>query len=74
MFGVKRCQMAEQYGTDQRLAPQGELLRRALRWLDDRRREGIELPPARLVEEAAVRFNLTPWEEEFLLQNWGRER
>jgi hypothetical protein len=65
--------MAEQFRTDQRVAPQGELLRRAMRWLDDRRREGNELPRTRLVEEAAVRFNLTPWEEEFLLQNWARE-
>ena len=65
--------MTEQFGTDTRLVPQGELRRRAMRWLDDRRRQGIELPRARLVEEAAVRFNLTPWEEEFLLQSWARE-
>lgn len=65
--------MAEHFGTETRLTPQGELLRRAMRWLDDRRRDGVELPRARLVEEAAVRFNLTPWEEEFLLQTWARE-
>lgn len=65
--------MAQQYGTDNRLVPQGELLRRAMRWLDDRRREGVELPRARLVEEAAIRFNLTPFEEEFLLQTWAKE-
>jgi hypothetical protein len=65
--------MAEQFGAETRVAPQGELLRRAMRWLDDRRREGIELPRARLVEEAAVRFNLTPWEEEYLLQAWARD-
>jgi len=67
------CQMAQQFGTENRLVPQGELLRRAIRWLDDRRREGIELPRARLVEEASLRFNLTPYEEEFLLQTWARE-
>ena len=65
--------MSQQYGTDNRLVPQGELLRRAMRWLDDRRREGVELPRARLVEEAAIRFNLTPFEEEFLLQTWAKE-
>ncbi len=65
--------MAQQFGTENRLIPQGELLRRAIRWLDDRRREGIELPRARLVEEAALRFNLTPFEEEFLLQTWAKE-
>lgn len=65
--------MAETFGVDTRVVPEGELLRRAMRWLEDRRREGIELPRRRLVEEAAVRFNLTPWEEEFLLQSWARE-
>ena len=65
--------MTEHFSTVARLQPQGELLRRAMRWLDDRRREGIEMPRARLVEEAAMRFNLTPWEEEFLLQTWARE-
>lgn len=65
--------MAESFGTEIRGMPQGELLRRAMRWLDERRRVGIELPRARLVEEAAVRFNLTPWEEEYLLQTWARE-
>lgn len=65
--------MAESFGTESRGMPQGELLRRAMRWLDDRRRAGIELPRARLVEEAAVRFNLTPWEEEYLLQTWARD-
>lgn len=65
--------MAQPYGTENRLIPQGELLRRAMRWLDDRRREGVEVPRTRLVEEAAVRFNLTPFEEEFLLETWARE-
>jgi hypothetical protein len=65
--------MTESFGTENRLVPQGELLRRAMRWLDERRREGIELPRARLVEEASLRFNLTPFEEEFLLQTWARE-
>lgn len=65
--------MAEQFGAETRVVPQGELLRRAMRWLDDRRREGIELPRTRLVEEAAVRFNLTPWEEEYLLQTWAKD-
>lgn len=65
--------MTGQSEIDPRLVPQGELLRRALRWLDDRQREGVEQPRARLVEEASVRFNLTPLEEEFLLQTWARQ-
>ena len=65
--------MAAHFEIDARLQPQGELLRRALKWLDEQRRAGIERPRPRLVEEAAMRFNLTPWEEEFLLQTWARE-
>jgi hypothetical protein len=45
-----------------KLIPDGEGFRRALRWLSDERRHD---PDA--VEEAAVRFNLSPVEEEFLL-------
>jgi hypothetical protein len=54
------------------LVPEGESLRRALRWLDDRVKEDPRLDRARLVGEASVRFDLTPVEEEFLLANWVR--
>jgi hypothetical protein len=52
--------------------PQGEGLRRALRWLDDRVREEPRADRSKLVSEASVRFDLTPMEEDFLLQNWLR--
>lgn len=58
--------MAEAKG----ILPHGEGIRRALRWLDDRVREAPGVPRAKLVEEAAVRFDLTPLEAEFLLANW----
>ena len=48
-----------------RLLPQGESLRRALRWLSDERRHD-----AAAIEEAARRFDLTPVEEEFLLRHF----
>jgi hypothetical protein len=44
------------------LPPHGESLRRAMRWLSDERRHD-----AAAIEEAARRFDLTPFEEEFLL-------
>ena len=50
--------------------PHGEGIRRALRWLDERAKESPAAPRARLVDEAAVRFDLTPLEAEFLLGNW----
>lgn len=52
--------------------PQGEGLRRALRWLDDRVRDEPKADRGKLVGEASVRFDLSPVEEEFLLQNWLR--
>ncbi len=58
--------MAEAKG----ILPHGEGIRRALRWLDERVKEAPAAPRAKLVEEAAVRFDLTPLEAEFLLANW----
>lgn len=56
------------------LMPEGESLRRALRWLDERVKEEPGLQRAKLVGEAAARFDLSPVEEEFLLVNWARPR
>lgn len=52
--------------------PQGESLRRALRWLDDRAKDEPKLDRVRAVSEAAQRFDLSPMEEDFLLVNWAR--
>jgi hypothetical protein len=59
-------------GSSGDVLPHGEGLRRALRWLDDRVRDEPGANRARLVSEAAVRFDLTPFEEDFLLSNWVR--
>ena len=50
------------------LIPHGESLRRAVRWLGEQPK-----PDAAAIEEAARRFDLTPLEEQFLLENF-RER
>lgn len=52
------------------MAIEGEALRRAVRWISDRRRDEPTLPLWRAIDEASVRFDLTPVEEQFLLQNW----
>jgi hypothetical protein len=54
------------------LPPEGEALRRALRWLDDRAHDDPGLDRTLAVGEAAARFDLTPLEEEFLLRSWVR--
>ena len=56
------------------LAPHGESLRKAMRWLDERAREAPGLDKLKLVTEAAARFDLSPLEEEFLIGNWVRPR
>jgi len=52
------------------LMPEGEGLRRALRWLSDRSQEEPKIPRAKLISEASERFDLSPVEEEFLLRDW----
>ncbi len=54
------------------ILPHGESLRRALRWLDEAVKERPAAPRGKLVDEAAVRFDLSPLEVEFLLSNWGK--
>ncbi|MGB8931952.1 MAG: hypothetical protein WCC48_11955 [Anaeromyxobacteraceae bacterium] len=49
---------------------QGESLRRALRWLSERRQEEPTAPRLKLIEEAALRFDLTPAEADFLVMEW----
>jgi hypothetical protein len=48
----------------------GESLRRALRWLSERRGEEPTAPRMKLIEEAALRFDLTPAEADFLVMEW----
>jgi hypothetical protein len=51
------------------LLPHGESLKRAVRWLSDEGRHD-----AAAIEEAARRFDLSPVEEDFLLQHFRTSR
>ena len=46
--------------------PEGEALRQALRWISDRRRDDPKARLAAVIDEAALRFDLTPLEADFL--------
>jgi hypothetical protein len=59
--------MAERRGG---ILPEGDGIRRALKWLAERRLEDAKAPRAGLIDEAALRFDLTPVEVEFLLSSW----
>jgi len=52
------------------IQPHGESLRRALRWLSERRQEEPAMARIKLIEEAALRFDLTPAEADFLMMEW----
>lgn len=54
------------------IEPEGEKLRKAVRWISsellDDSRKSIDL----LIEQAALRFNLSPKEEEYLKSFYGK--
>jgi hypothetical protein len=51
--------------SDHLLLPHGEDLRRAVRWLSEHHLHDIAA-----IEEASLRFDLSPLDEEFLIQHW----
>jgi hypothetical protein len=59
--------MAEQRGG---IVPGNDAIRSALRWLSEQRLANPGAPRGKLIEEAALRFDLSPLETEFLLGSW----
>jgi len=51
------------------LFPHGESLRNAVRWLSDQLNDGNRISLS-LIEQAALRFDLSPLEEDFLRTHW----
>jgi len=52
------------------MAPEGDGIRKAMRWLSDRRLDDPKAPRGKLIEEAGVKFDLSPVEVQFLYDNW----
>ncbi|MDJ0856748.1 MAG: hypothetical protein QNI88_16185 [Desulfobacterales bacterium] len=50
------------------IQPKGDPIRNAVRWISDERQHGEVTNLNRLVEQAAVRFNLNPKDVEYLLR------
>ncbi len=59
--------MAERRGG---ILPEGDALRSALRWLAEQRLAEPGAPRMKLIDEAALRFDLAPNDVEFLATNW----
>ena len=48
------------------IQPEGEELRKAVKWISEERTEKPHLNLKRLVESACIKFNLSPKDAEFL--------
>ena len=49
------------------ILPQGEQLRKAVKWISDERLEKPEASLFKLIENACLKFDLPPKDEEFLI-------
>lgn len=58
--------MTEQRG----VVPGGESIRSALKWLSERRQAEASAAREKLIDEAALRFDLSPMDVDFLLNHW----
>ena len=59
--------MHEEGGWMSAIEPPGEHLRKAVRWISEECREEGGKTIRVLIEEACLRFNLSPMDEEFLI-------
>jgi len=48
------------------IQPEGEDLRRAVKWISDERQHGPKRPLQELIEKAAMEYDLSPKDEEYL--------
>lgn len=60
--------------TPDSITPPGDRIKKALTWLSEATANHPDQSRRHLLEQAEIRFNLTPRECEFLNQNFGEER
>jgi len=48
------------------IQPEGEDLRKAVKWISDERQYGSEKTLLKLIEEASLKFDLSPLDTEYL--------
>ena len=48
------------------IQPQGEQLRKAVKYISEKRKENPDIDLAKLVDETSLRFDLSPKDSEFL--------
>jgi len=55
------------------IQPKGEELRKAVKWVSDERKFNQEKEFKELIEEACLKFNLSPMDADFLLRTLLKE-
>ncbi len=50
------------------IQPEGEDLRKAVKWISEERKYGADQDSKTLIEKACLKFNLSPLDEEHLLR------
>ena len=55
------------------IQPKGEDLRKAVKWVSDERKYNQEKELKALIEEACLKFNLSPMDADFLLRTLLKE-
>lgn len=50
------------------IQPQGEKLKKAVKWISEKRKKEPDASPVKLVDEAGFQFDLSPKDSEFLLR------
>ena len=56
------------------IQPQGEDLRKAVKWISEKRKYNPEAQPVKLVEEACLKFDLSPKDAEYLARLVKQEK
>ena len=56
------------------IQPQGEHLRKAVKWLSEEHKYNPDKSYAKLIEEACLKFNLSPKEAAYLAKFKGQEK
>jgi hypothetical protein len=56
------------------IMPQGEDLRKAVKWISEERQSSPERKLAKLVEEASIKFDLSPADGEFLFKFFKEQK
>ena len=54
--------------------PSGESLRKAVKWISDERQARPDAPLVKLVDEAALRFDLSPLDQQWLIETLGKPK